>query len=303
MLVTTLRQQTMMTMATPNKLDPGIGVAFLGPAGTYTHEAAQSWFGAEAPWEPVTDIRDVFTAVETGKADWGVVPVENSTEGSITVTLDAFAASSLQICAEYLLRIRHCLLATPAIFSYCGIKRIVSHPQSLGQCRDYLNKYYPGIELRAVSSNAEAARLAAQAHGQETHDGVAAIAGHAAARLYGLQIVAESIEDTHDNTTRFLLLGRGCTTSSTGKDKTSLLISAPNEPGTLFHALEPFHRYGVSLTKLETRPSRRTAWSFAFYVEFEGHVLDENVKSTLQALQTLKLEVKWLGSYPQAMTL
>ncbi len=291
----------MKTMAILNKLDPGRAVAFLGPAGTYTHEAAQSWFGADAPWEPVTDIRDVFTTVESGKADWGVVPVENSTEGSITVTLDAFATSPLQICAEYLLRIRHCLLVTPNVMSSGGIKRIVSHQQSLGQCRNYLNKHYPGVEQRAVSSNAEAARLAASAQGSGTHEGVAAIAGHTAAKLYGLQIVAESIEDTHDNTTRFLLLGRACVTSTSGKDKTSLLISAPNEPGTLFHALEPFHRYGVSLTKLETRPSRRTAWSFAFYVEFEGHVDDDNVKATLQALQTLKLDVKWLGSYPQAV--
>ena len=178
-----------------------------------------------------------------------------------------------------------------------GIKHIVSHQQSLGQCRDYLNKHYPGIEQRAVSSNAEAARIAAESGAT----GVAAVAGHAAARLYGLQIVAESIEDTHDNTTRFLLLGRACTTSSTGKDRTSLLISAPNEPGTLFHALEPFHRFGVSLTKLETRPSRRAAWSYAFHVDLEGHVDDDNVKAALQALQTLKLDVKWLGSYPQAV--
>ncbi len=287
----------MMIMATPNKLDAGAGVAFLGPAGTYSHEAAQNWFGASAPWQAVTDIRDVFTAVDSGKATWGVVPVENSAEGSITVTLDAFATASLQICAEYLLRIRHCLLATSAVMGQGGIKRIVSHQQSLGQCRDYLNKNYPGIELRAVSSNAEAARIAAD----PAQHGVAAIAGQTAARLYGLQIVAESIEDTHDNTTRFLLLGRTCSTRSTGRDRTSLLISAPDEPGTLFHALEPFHRFGVSLTKLETRPSRRAAWSSAFYVDFEGHVDDDNVKSTLQALQTLKLEVKWLGSYPQAV--
>ena len=250
-------------------------------------------FGANADWQPQTDIRDVFTAVETGRARWGVVPVENSAEGSITITLDTLATASLQICAEYPLRIRHCLMAAPGIRQNL-IQRIASHQQSLGQCRDYLDKHYNGIERVAVSSNAEAARIAAST------PGVAAIAGKTAATLYGLEILDESIEDTRDNTTRFVLLGKHCSTRPTGNDRTTLLVSAPNEPGTLFHALEPFYRHGVSLTKLETRPSRKSAWSYSFYVDFEGHVEDANIKATLDALRQLKLDVKWLGSYPRA---
>jgi prephenate dehydrogenase len=250
-------------------------------------------FDEATPWQPVPDIRDVFAAVESGKAAWGVVPVENSSEGSVMATLDAFVNSPVRICAELLLRIHHCVLSTPDT-SIANVKRIFSHPQSLGQCRQYLDAQFPGVERIAASSNAEAARLAA------ITPGAAAIAGKAAAGLYGLQVLAESVEDTADNTTRFLLLNRACVTRASGRDKTSLLVSAPDEPGTLFHALEPFFRFRVSLTKLETRPSRVSAWSYAFYVEFEGHVEDANVKATLEALKTLKLDVKWLGSYPRA---
>jgi chorismate mutase / prephenate dehydratase len=280
-----------VTMPTPNKFDAGTGVAFLGPAGTYSHAAAKSLFGEGAPWQPVGDIGDVFAAVESGKAIWGVVPVENSSEGSVTATLDAFVNSPVRICAEHLLRIHHCLLAAPGTTT-AGLRRIFSHPQSLGQCRQYLDTQFPGVERVAASSNAEAARLAAAS------PGTAAIAGKVAAGLYGLQVLAESIEDTADNTTRFVLLTNTHITTPSGRDKTSLLVSAPDEPGTLFHALEPFFRFGVSLTKLETRPSRVAAWSYAFYVEFAGHVDDANVKATMAALKTLKLDVKWLGSYP-----
>jgi prephenate dehydrogenase len=280
-------------VATPIQFDGGVGVAFLGPEGTYTHNAALALFGANVKEVPVDDIRDVFAAVDDGRASWGVVPVENSTEGSITITLDTLASSSLQICAEYLLRINHCLLMKPGSNKQ-QITSIVSHQQSLGQCRNYLDLHFAGIERLPVSSNAEAARIAS------VTPGVAAIAGKTAATRYELEILAESIEDTHDNTTRFLLLGKACTTKATGKDRTSLLISAPNEPGTLFHALEPFHRFGVSLTKLETRPSRRAAWSYAFYVDLDGHVEDSKMQSALQALKQLQLGVKWLGSYPQA---
>jgi prephenate dehydratase/prephenate dehydrogenase len=282
-----------MTVAAPTQFDGGAGVAFLGPEGTYTHNAALALFGADVKGVPVDDIRDVFAAVDDGRASWGVVPVENSTEGSITVTLDALASSPLQICAEHLLRINHCLLMKPGA-SQEQITSIVSHQQSLGQCRQYLDQHFVGIARVPVSSNAEAARIALNT------PGVAAIAGKTAATRYGLAVLAESIEDTHDNTTRFVLLGRACVTKPTGKDRTSLLISTPNEPGTLFHALEPFHRFGLSLTKLETRPSRRAAWSYAFYVDLDGHIEDSKVQSALQALKQLQLEVKWLGSYPQA---
>lgn len=272
---------------------PGTRVAYLGPPGTYSHAAARQWFDTKADWQPVADIQDVFGAVETGTADYGVVPVENSNEGSVTATLDGLSASPLGIEGELMLRIRHCLLAGAGT-ARDAITRVVSHQQSLGQCRHWLASNLPGIERLAVSSNAEAARLAAQ------QPGVVAIAGHAAAELYSLTVLAESIEDCHNNTTRFLLLGQSAAASPSGRDKTSLIISTHNEPGTLFQALEPFQRFGVNLTKLESRPSRRAAWDYFFFVDVEGHVDDAAVRAALDALQAHALDVKILGSYPVA---
>lgn len=276
-----------------SKLPRDATVAYLGPAGTYTHAAALQWFPPEATWLPVADIQEIFACVENGKADFGVVPVENSSEGSVIATLDAFNNSTLQINGELLLRIRQCLLAAAGV-SMQDIVKIVSHQQSLGQCRQWLATHMPGIEKVSVSSNAEAARLASQQRG------VAAIAGKTAAGLYGLQVLVEGIEDSTDNTTRFLLLSRQATQHGSGRDKTSIIISAHNEPGTLFRALEPFHRFGVNLTKLESRPSRKAAWSYSFYVDFEGHAEDAKVQAALQALKSHALEVKMLGSYPAA---
>jgi chorismate mutase/prephenate dehydratase len=232
--------------------------------------------------------------VESGQADYGVVPVENSSEGSVIPTLDAFNTSSLQISGELLLRIRQCLLAGAGT-GLSGITRVASHQQSLGQCRQWLARNLPGIEKLSVSSNAEGARLAAQ------QPGTAAIAGKSAAELYGLQVLAEGIEDSADNTTRFLILSREAASHSTGRDKTSIIISAHNEPGTLFRALEPFHRFGVNLTKLESRPSRKSAWSYSFYVDFDGHVEDGKVQLAMQVLRSHALDVKLLGSYPAAV--
>lgn len=272
---------------------PHSRVTYLGPAGTYTHAAALQWFGKDAQWQPAVDIPDIFAAVESGRADYGVVPVENSSEGSVIPTLDAFNTSSLQISAELLLRIRQCLLAG-ADTGLRDIARVVSHQQSLGQCRDWLGANLPGVEKVSVSSNAEAARLASQQRG------VAAIAGKTAAELYGLQVLAEGIEDSADNTTRFVLLSRASATHATGRDRTSIIIFTKNEPGTLFRALEPFHRFGVNLTKLESRPSRKGAWSYSFYVDFDGHVEDGHVRQALQVLKSHALDVKVLGSYPAA---
>jgi chorismate mutase / prephenate dehydratase len=276
-----------------NKLAQDARVAYLGPAGTYTHAAALQWFGKSAQWLPVADIPEIFAAVESGKADFGVVPVENSSEGSVMPTLDAFSTSTLQIQAESLLRIRQCLLARAGTL-LPDIVRVVSHQQSLGQCRDWLAANLNGVEKVSVSSNAEAARLARQ------QDGVAAIAGKTAAEIYGLAVLAEGIEDSADNTTRFLLLSHSSATRSTGRDKTSIIISAHNEPGTLFRALEPFHRFGVNLTKLESRPSGKAAWSYSFYVDIDGHAEDDKVKAALQVLKSTALGVKMLGSYPVA---
>lgn len=269
-------------------------VAFLGPAGTYSHAAAQQLFPAGARWVLASDIQDVFTLVEAGSADWGVVPVENSSEGSVLPALDAFVQSPLGIAAETMLRISHCFSVAPGT-DPAAIVQIASHHQSLGQCRQWLRQHYPQAELVPMSSNAAAALHALQ------HPGTAAIAGKEAAGLYGLQVLHEAIEDVPDNTTRFLLVGREVHTQSSGHDKTSLIIKARNEPGTLFRALEPFHRYGVSLTKLESRPSRKAAWSYYFYVDLEGHVDDAPVHAALQELAQLAIEIKVLGSYPAAV--
>lgn len=278
-----------------SKKQPKGQVAYLGPAGTYSHAVALQWFPDPANCVPVSEIQDVFASVESGLTDFGVVPVENSSEGSITVTLDSFIGSPLQIISEQLLRINHCLLAAK-FTARTDIIKIVSHQQSLAQCRHWLTNSMPGIERLAVSSNAEAARMAG------SQKGVAAIAGRTAAGLYELDILADSIEDSPDNTTRFLLLAREGHALSSGSNKTSIIISAHNEPGTLFKALEPFQRFGVNLTKLESRPSRKAAWSYSFYVDFEGHITDNKVKAALLELKQHALEVKILGSYPAAGT-
>ena len=275
------------------EIKPGAKVAFLGPAGTYTHSAVLQMFGDSAQCIAVNEIQDVFASVESGGTDYGMVPVENSNEGSITATLDCFLNSPLQVKAEILLRIRHCLMARYNT-SFADIVKVVAHQQSLGQCRQWLAVNLAGIERLAVSSNAEGARLASE------NPGVAAIAGRTASDIYNLQVLAESIEDSHDNTTRFLLLGTEPSAPPSGRDKTSIIISSHNEPGTLFRALEPFHRFGVNLTKLESRPSRKSAWSYSFYVDFEGHVDDANVQASLSAQKQHALEVKLLGSYPAA---
>lgn len=268
-------------------------VAYLGPEGTYSCAAVRKYFGADVQTIPCTAIVDIFVAVREGRADFGVVPVENSSEGSVAMTLDCFATTELDIYGEVLVRIRHCLMSSHDT-ARAGVQRIVSHQQSLGQCRDWLQAHYADIERVAVSSNGEAARIAA------IEPGTAAIAGRRAAEFYGLELLAEDIEDTHDNTTRFLVVSRELKPPRSAHEKTSIVISTPNEPGTLFRTLEPFNRFGVNLTKLESRPSRREAWSYAFYIDLTGHADDEPARSVLAELHKSALEVKILGSYPVA---
>lgn len=272
-------------------------IAFLGPLGTFSQAAVHAFFGDDLDIEQhtaVPSIDDVFLEVESGRAVWGVVPVENSTEGAVNNTLDCLIETSLAIAGEIYLPIEQNLLVkNPAKLD--SIRRIVSHKQSLGQCRLWLRTRYPDLEIVEVSSNAEAARQASE---DET---VAAIAGLLAARQFGLSIACPAIQDRRNNTTRFLVLSRARQTQSTGHDKTSILVYTENKPGALFRVLEPFDRYQVSLTRIETRPARDDMWSYVFFMDFEGHTDDEPVRQVFDELAGRVVKIKNLGSYPRAM--
>lgn len=272
-------------------LEEPMHVAFLGPEGTFTQQAAVKHFGQGAICNSQSTIEEVFREVERGSAHYGVVPVENSTEGLVTHTHDSFIDSSLKICGEVTLPIHHNLLVKDLNQT---IKRIYSHSQSLGQCRSWLDKHYPRVELVTVNSNAEAARIAAQ------EPDSAAIAGLIAAQTYDLQVLAANIEDRTDNTTRFLIIGREETQPS-GKDKTSILVASRNQPGALYNLLEPFHQAGISLTRIETRPAKTGTWSYVFFIDFEGHCLDEQITPVIEKLREHAIDFKWLGSYPKAV--
>ncbi|GAA6134324.1 prephenate dehydratase [Oceaniserpentilla sp. 4NH20-0058] len=272
-------------------LEEPLKVAYLGPKGTFTQAAALKHFGHSVECLSQVSISDVFREVMSGAVNYGVVPVENSTEGVVTHTLDSFADSTLQICGEVALRIHHHFLSNESSDS---IKVVYSHPQSLAQCRQWLDTHWPNIERIPVSSNAEAARKASK------EKGAAAIAGDAAAELYSIQAIANNIEDMPDNTTRFLIIGVDKTQSS-GEDKTSIMVSSRNQPGALYHVLEPFHKASVSLTRIETRPSRNGAWNYNFFIDFEGHASDTEIAAVLKQVAGSASEIKILGSYPKAV--
>lgn len=276
-------------------LEQPMRIAFLGPEGTFTQAAAFKHFGSSVISMPLASIDEVFREVESQAAHYGVVPIENSTEGMVHHTLDMFRQSELKICGEVELRIHQHLLAAEGV-DLDAVSKIYSHQQSLAQCRRWLDARYPTVERVAVSSNAEAARRAAS----EKDQNAVAIAGEMAAELYHLKIAAETIEDQPDNTTRFLVIGHQLSGPS-GKDKTSMLISARNKPGALYHLLEPFHRQGISLTRLETRPSGTATWGYIFYIDCEGHFKDAPIQAVMKELADEALELKLLGSYPQAV--
>lgn len=273
-------------------LEKPLDVAFLGPEGTFTQQAAFKHFGHAVHTLPVSAIHDIFSSVEHGHCQFGVVPVENSTEGVITHTLDRFLSSPLQICGEVELRVHQNLMAK--VGALADITEVLSHQQSLAQCRNWLDKNLPGVKCTAVSSNAEAARLAA------SHAGKAAIAGIVAAELYDLPILEKNIEDEPNNTTRFLIIGEQ-QPSATGQDKTSLVLSTGNQSGALHKILEPFARYGISMTHIESRPSRQGLWDYVFFIDIDGHREDANVAKALAALQDNVTMLNILGSYPKAV--
>ena len=269
-------------------------VAFLGPEGTFTQTAVLNHFGHSVRALPLSSIDEVFHEVEAGSADFGVVPIENSTEGTVNHTLDRFLTSPLKICGEVELRIRQHLMGS--MNSLGRIVRVCSHPQSLAQCREWLEEHLPGIEQVPVLSNAEGARRA------RDETGTAAIAGETAAEVYGLRVLAAEIEDRADNTTRFLVLGRKLFAPS-GEDRTTLLVSVlhTDAPGALSRLLEPLARHRVSLTRIESRPSRRRKWDYVFFIDFEGHAEDANIAKALSALKKRASLFRVLGSYPRAV--
>lgn len=274
-------------------LERPLQVAYFGPEGTFTHAAAIKHFGHAAICVAQNTIDTVFSQVESGECHYGVVPVENSTEGMVTHTLDSFMDSPLKISGEVEMKIGHHLLVSRGSTEK-DITRICAHQQALAQCRNWLDKHWPNVERDAVSSNGEAARRAAQ------EPGIAAIAGDMAADLYELERLASNIEDYADNTTRFLIVGREEVPPS-GRDKTSIIVSSRNKPGALFALLEPFRVGGVSLTRIDTRPSRTEKWAYVFFIEFEGHVQDENIAGIISELEEQSIMLKPLGSYPQAV--
>jgi chorismate mutase/prephenate dehydratase len=273
-------------------LELPLTVAYFGPEGTYTEAATIKQFGHFASTRPLTAIDEVFREVESQSVHYGVVPVENSTEGMVNHTLDCFLTSQVKICAEVELAIHHALLCKKD--GDAEISEIRSHAQSLAQCRGWLDRNYPGVPRVAVASNAEAARQAAE------QPGIAAIAGEIAAQRYDLRILSSRIEDQPDNKTRFLVLGQQ-TVGPSGNDKTSILVSVRNEPGALLRVLEPFERFGISLTRIETRPARSGDWSYVFFIDFDGHQTDPNAEQVIEAIKAVAFEVRSLGSYPQAV--
>ncbi len=282
------------TMSACRALEQPMSVAYLGPMGTFSEAAAVKQFGHAVEGLPKASFDEVFHAVERGEAQYGVVPVENSTEGAVSRTLDLLSCSALKICGEVMLRVRLQLMRKPGGGEGLeGIKVVYSHTQSLAQCHEWLNQNLHGAKRIRVSSNGEAARMAAEAPES------AAVGGELAAERYGLDIVARDIEDERNNTTRFLVVGRQDTEPS-GRDKTSLLISAKNRPGALLELLTPFAQHGVGLSKLESRPARNSLWEYVFYIDLEGHMADERIRQALSEMEPLVCTLKVLGSYPMA---
>jgi chorismate mutase/prephenate dehydratase len=275
-------------------LEEAIRVSYLGPEGTFSEQAVRKHFGGAVEALPVPSVDEAFRRCESGAAQFAVVPAENSTEGVVGRTLDLLVTTPLRVCGEIELRVQQNLLTKEA--SLKGIKRVYSHSQSLAQCNGWLAQNLPNVERVPVASNAEAAQRAAQ------EPGAAAIAGQAAGERYGLAMLARSIEDDPNNTTRFLVLGK-VEPAPSGRDRTSLVMSAENKPGAVHALLTPLAAHGVSMSRIESRPARaRTAlWEYLFFIDVEGHQQDQHVAAALAALRSKAPYLKILGSYPVAI--
>lgn len=268
-------------------------IGYLGPEGTFSQQAVLKHFGRSAHGLPLASIEEVFQEVESGNADFGVVPVENSGQGTIQVTLDMFLTSNLKICGEVELRVHQFLLSRGGHIE--DIERIYAHPQSFAQTAGWLRANLPKVEKIPVSSNAEGARRARNA------EDAACIAGESAGHVYGLKkVVMSSIQDDKDNTTRFLVIGRQIFPPS-GHDRTSVLVFIHDKPGALFDVLSPFARHGISMNRIESRPSHHAKWEYGFFIDLAGHVEDEGMKQALAELRAHSAQIKILGSYPVAV--
>ncbi|HTI73198.1 MAG TPA: prephenate dehydratase [Candidatus Limnocylindria bacterium] len=275
-------------MSSALSLEKSLSIAYLGPEATFTHQAAIGRFGASLKYVPQKTIAEVFTEVAKHRADYGVVPIENSTEGVVTHTLDMFVDSDLKIVSQVVLRISHCLAARGPRES---IKKLYVHPQTLAQCRSWIQRTLPHAELIETSSNARSAELAA------AEKNAACICGDLAAEKYDVPIVERDIQDNSTNATRFLVLGRQCG-PPTGADRTSVMFSIRDQVGALHDALSPFRRSKINMTKIESRPSKRKAWEYFFFVDVDGHFEDKKVAKALDLLGQHCSFVKVLGSYP-----
>ncbi len=269
-------------------LEKPLKIAYMGPPASFSNLAAMKKFGSSVKYVPVDSIIDVFAEVEHGRSDYGVVPIENSIEGAINYTLDMFMESDLKICSEISLEISHNLLAKCPMGK---IRKIYSNPNVIGQCRMWLEANLPGVEIVEVTSTTKAAELAVK----EKH--AASIGSSLAAKCYGLNILAASIEDMQHNMTRFLVIGK-VESKPTGKDKTSVMFSVKDRVGALHDMLVPFRKQKINLTKIESRPSKRKVWEYCFFVDMEGHHDDKNVRKAIEELQDVCTNFKILGSYP-----
>lgn len=285
-----LRQIYKEVISASLALESPLDVSFLGPEATFTHEATKRHFGMSARLSARRTIPEVFDDVERDRSDYGVVPIENSTEGVVSHTLDSFVTSDLIISAEVLLSVSHHLLSRNG--SIGGITKVYSHPQALAQCRNWLSQNLPGVPLIDVSSTARAAQLAAE------DSSAAAIASDLAASIYGLQIASSHLEDLKSNMTRFLVIGTE-EAAPTGEDRTSIMFSLKHAPGILYKAIAPFGKHGVNLSRIESRPSRKRAWEYLFFVDVDGHRLDPNVNDAIEELAEASVFMKVLGSYPR----
>lgn len=277
-------------MSSALSLEKTLTIAYFGPEATFTHQAAIRKFGSSLNYSAQKTIADVFAEVGRHRADYGVVPVENSTEGVVTHTLDMFVDSDLKVVAQIVMRVQQCLMSKAA---KGDIQKLFVHPQSLAQCRAWIQNHLPHVEIIETSSNARSAELAAKTKNS------AALGGALAAQRYGLDVLEADIQDNSTNTTRFLVLGRKCSPPS-GQDRTSIMFSIPHQVGALHTSLAPFRKYRLNMTKIESRPSKRKAWEYFFFVDCDGHCEDKRVANAIRDLQSHCTFVKVLGSYPNS---